>query len=306
MDQEQIDRATQASAEVAEEEASKNGTAPPPPDPAEHSPAEEQSAHELFEFSTYVHVGPGAAGCEDGENGRCANPLHFHGWCRMPNQFQHQSIREKAQAAKARRLRVLRDEETDARVILDGDIEETLRAGDKDAMIEELASKDWLQDYLAAVKELTEGEEAEYEHYEEDRERFRALSNQPEADRPAEEYDELKSRLDKFGIRVQEVFNENQRPLKESLAEKSPEELADLLREQRIDAEAQNAFNVAYAQYEWYIGTLKPRDPSKGLPTERYWPDFSQMLGAAPEIIEALEATFNELDADAGRKLKNS
>src|SRR5262245_8571172 len=73
---------------------------------------------ELFKFSAWVHIGVGADECEHAQTGNCADPGHFHAWCRLPNQFQHQDIRERALAAKARRIRQLRDPATDGYDVL--------------------------------------------------------------------------------------------------------------------------------------------------------------------------------------------
>lgn len=276
-----------------------NGSAPE----AEHSEAEHRGHQALFKFSAYVHVGPDADTCEQRMDGSCENNMHFHAWCRVPNQFQHGSLREKALAAKARKLRLLRDPESDARTILDSGIEELVHMEARDAMIEELAQKDFLNDYLGAVKEM--GEEEEYKTIEEDRERFRALDAMDEEQRPGEEYAELKKHLDEYGAKVHEVYQGNQKPLRDSLDERSTEELGDLLRDQRMENEAQQAFNAAYSQWEQYIGTLKCC-PDDKLPSDRYFSDINLMIAAAPEVVEALEQTFQDLDAEASRSLKNS
>lgn len=274
-------------------------------DAAEHSPAEERTHSSLYKYSRYVHVGPGAAECPEGENGSCKNDLHFHAWCRVPNQFQHSSIREKALAAKARKLRLLRDPESDSRVILDADIEEMVHSDSRDAIIEELVQKDFLKDYLAAVAEV--GEEEEWKTIEEDRERYRALGEMEEDQRPKEEYEELEKHLDKYAKATEKAYQDRQQPLRESLEARSTPELADLLRDQRIEAEASQSFNQTYLQWEQFIGTLKPKSPDKpGMPSERVFPDINQMVAAAPEVVEALELTFQELDASANRALKNS
>jgi hypothetical protein len=52
----------------------------------------------------------------------CANPDHFHAWIRLPNKFQHADIHAKALASKARRMRALRDPESDASVVMDAEI----------------------------------------------------------------------------------------------------------------------------------------------------------------------------------------
>src|SRR5262245_39990006 len=70
--------------------------ATPPAEPAAESAEQDvtdgttseddmRAVEKLFSFSGFVHVGPGARECEDGEDGSCGNPLHFHDWCRLPN-----------------------------------------------------------------------------------------------------------------------------------------------------------------------------------------------------------------------------
>src|SRR4051794_11552830 len=82
----------------------------------------------LLRYADYVHVGPGADACPEGEKGTCQDPFHFHAYCRMPNQFQHAQIREFGLAAKARRMRQLRDPDADSHQILEAEMENLLRA----------------------------------------------------------------------------------------------------------------------------------------------------------------------------------
>src|SRR4051812_42572461 len=117
------------------------------PTGVEHSPAEEQDSSQLFEFSGYVHVGPGAGNCPDGETGACNNSLHVHMWIRLPNTFQHAAIREKALAAQARRTRLLRNAESDARQIIDAAIEDAVSVEDRDSLVEEIVGKDLFTDH---------------------------------------------------------------------------------------------------------------------------------------------------------------
>lgn len=301
------DEATAAA--TVDENTSPNGDtpdAPPEASPeAERSDAERQAHATLYQFSTYLHIGPGADQCEDRENGQCNNGLHFHAWCRLPNQFQHSSIREKALAAKARKLRLLRDAESDARVILDEAVEELVRAEKRDALIEEVIQKDFGERYFKAMGEVNEREE--FKTIDDDRERLRVLNLKPEDERPQEEYQELEKHLTAYGNALEAAYKEEEAPLRSSLEDRSTQELGDLVREQRVDQEANRAFSVTYAQFEQYIGTLKPKAPDKpGMPSERVFPDINVMLAAAPEIIVGLDQTFQALDAELGRSLKNS
>lgn len=287
---------------------SQNGGGPAPVESpeaqAEHSPAETRDSSQLFEFSRYVHVGPGADDCPEGENGQCDNSLHVHMWIRLPNPFQHTSIREKAAAAKARRLRLLRDENSDARTIIEGAIEEMVAHGDKDALIEEIANKDFLTDHLKATRNVQE--EEGFEHIEEDQERLRALRNMDPEQRPEEEYDELERHCTEFVEHVNAERAKLQDPIRESVGEHGLDELVELVREDRIQRDAGAVFNEVYSRWEWFVSCLKPRDPANGLPSERYFASIDQLRDCAPEVYNALDYHFTHLEAAQGQALKVS
>lgn len=273
-----------------EAEASPNGAV------TEESPATRRSVDKMFEYSSFVHVGPGASDCEDGEDGSCGDPLHFHAWCRLPNRFQINSIREKAQAAKARAVRQLRDPETDKSAILESDMETLLGLDDKESLVAELLSKTYWRAHIEAVREVAE--EERFEHIEEDQERWRVLDATDPEQRDQDEYNELIKHLDAWNEAVDKARDERQEPERQALEAKSIEELVDLIRTDRITAEANQAFMATYSVWEWFIGTLKPRDSARGTPVDRAYGSVEQLRAAAPEIIQALEEAFNELESD--------
>jgi len=291
-------------ASAVESVAENNGDASEVEEAAERSPAEARDSSRLFEFSSFVNVGPGADNCPDADTGECSNTLHFHAWIRLPNPFQRSSIAEKAAAARARRKRILRDEDSDSRTIIDEGIESALAANDRDAFIDEIVNKDFLQDHLKAMKEIAE--EEEFAHIEEDQERFRALDAKPAEERDEEEYDHLQKHLADYTQKCNAKREEMQAPLRDSLSDKSIEELADIIREDRIERSCQAAFNDTYNVWEWYIGTLKPRPADKGLPNERVFGSVEHLKGCAPEVYEALDNAFTRLEAAQGGQLKNS
>jgi len=271
---------------------------------AERSPAESRDASRMFEYAEFVHVGPGAETCADGDNGKCSNTLHFHAWIRLPNPFQRSSIAEKAQAAKARRKRIMQDPESDMRTIIEDGIAAMVATGDRDSMVDEIVNKDFLQDHLKAMREVAEDED--YEHIEEDQERYRALNAKEPEERDEEEYDHLQKHISSYTEKCNTKREEMQAPLRESLAEKSVEELADLVRNDRIERAGQAAFNDTYNVWEWYVGTLKPRPADKGLPNERVFSSVEHLRNCAPEVYEALDEAFTRLEAAQGGQLKNS
>lgn len=278
--------------------------AQPDPEP-ESSPAENATAKKLHRYSAYVHLGEGAEECEHSTDGACTDNSHAHIWCRLPNQFERSSLSEKAAAAAARRLRVLRDPESDARVILDGELESMRINEQREEMVAEVVNSDFLADHLTALREVGEDDDGEWETIDEDRERLRALDAMSAEDRPTEEYDELKAHLAKHTELVNDRRDAVQLPRKEEMEAKPIEELCEVLREQRIDAMGTAARREEYAKWEWYVCSFKPKSPDKpGFPNERYFSSIDAFTQAPPEEIEAISEMVTTLDQEAAENLK--
>lgn len=278
---------------------------PDAPAEPERTSAETRNSSQMFEFSRFVHVGPGANECPDGEDGSCTNTAHFHAWVRLPNQFQVVSLKEKADAAAARKLRVLRDEESDSRAILDGELFELERQNDHAGLVEAVVNADFLKDHMAAMNAVRTDEERGFATIEDDRERLRALEGVPAEERNEEEFEELQKHVGAYVDAVNAERDEIQAPLKSSLEAKSLDELLDLVRENRIQGIAREASEEAYAVWQWYVCTLKPKDPAKpGFPSERVYGSIDHLKAAAPEVILALREAFQDIEAAAGRSLQ--
>lgn len=245
---------------------------------------------ELFRYTTYVHVGEGADACEQGATGLCADPQHFHAFVRLPNQFQHADIRRRAQADKARRLRQLRDSESDAAVVLDADMDELLRVGDMVALVDELVNKDWWKDHLEAMREVEELER--FEHISADRERLQQINELPADKRPADEYDELTKHTKSYSDAVEAKRDELQAPRRLALEALTAEKLVELVREERIEAEATAQFMETYSKWEWFAGTLRP----PGRPAQKLYDTIDQLEDESPEIIDAIRAAYQDLE----------
>lgn len=275
---------------------------------AESSPAEDSTPAKMHKFSEYVHVGPGAAECEHGQDGQCQDPLHFHAWCRLPNQFERKSISEKATAGEARALRALRNVESDKRVILDGELAGVIARNDREALIEEIVGEEFLQDHLRAVAEIAqEDEEDQWETIDEDRERLRALDEKAEDDRDAGEYQELGDRIAEHTRLVNERRDAIQIPKRQAVADKSVEDLADIVREARIEQAGEARRREDYLKWELHVCTLKPKDPSKpGFPNERAFGSIDDFTSGPPEALEAITSTITALEQEAADHLKGS
>lgn len=266
------------------------------------TPAEESAAatnaepNKMFKFAEWVHVGEGASECsfvvgEDNERQQglgCEDEEHFHGFCRLPNQFQHRDIVEKATAAKARRIRMLNDENSDAFEVLDSTIRLVSATDDREIVIEELLGANWQTDYLDALNQVEDDER--FEHVDQDRQELRRLLDMPDEDRPREQFEALEKHMQEYVDLTREKLTEVQAPRKKAFEEMESEKLVALLRERRIEADANEEYHHVFSQWEWFIGTRAP---------DRRGQKFSSIQDmtndSAPELIEALRAVFAEL-----------
>lgn len=253
----------------------------------------------LYRYSTWLHVGPGAEECEAVNEGagsnQCSNPLHFHAWCRLPNQYQHRDIREKALAGKARRLRALRDPDSDVAVIMEQEIEALAHQGDAAIpdIVEELTAKDWWRDYIEASQDVREIEDDRgvktFEHIDADMERWRELAAKPEDERGAD-FAALEEHISAYNTAVDARREEIAKPRREALAARDLNALLDMLSDQRLDAEANGVYLHEYATLEWLTCTLRyPGGPE-------VFASRDQLERASDEVIEALKATYVDLE----------
>lgn len=248
-----------------------------------------RNSSQLFRYSAWIHEGHGAADCPQAETS-CEDPQHFHAWCRLPNQLQHQDIRERAMAAKARRLRQLRDPESDAHVVLEADLAEICH--DRAAMIDELVSQDWWKRHLEAMSDLEQQED--YKFIERDRARLAELKElEPDA-RPADEYAELERHFTAYGDALEKRRDELEKPVREATESLEDGEMLEQVREVRINYEAGQAFMDDYSKWEWFSGTYRTADP---ITRRRRFESLEELADAAPEIVDALRRTFGDLEA---------
>jgi HAMP domain-containing protein len=252
-----------------------------------------RSPDELFRYSSWVHAGHGAKECEQREAG-CSDPQHVHAWVRLPNQFQHQEIRERALAAKARRIRQLRDPETDAHVVLEADLEEIRH--DREVLVSEIVGKEWWKRHLDAMAAVEEDEQ--YEHIERDRERLAEIRAMPEDEQPADELGELERHFGGYSEKIEVKLNELEAPAREAAEAMDVDELVKQVREDRITAEGSSVFMDVYAKHEWFAGSYTNADP---IARQRRFAQVGDLEEAAPEVIDALRRAFGELETSLQR-----
>lgn len=270
------------------------------------TPEQADPVRKLFTYSRWVHVGEDADSCPAvaTDASICSNPAHFHAWVRLPNQFQHDRIREKALAAKGRRTRQLRDPSTDAYDALEASLDLLAQAGDaiKDELIDELVRRDTWKHYQEAVglvNDLEDGTDEDgdpikpYASIAEDQVRFGELEQMAPEDRPADEWTELQTHVEGYLQRVEAARAEAGRPQREALEAKDISEIVDLVREERIRREANAEFMGVYSKWEWQTCTLR------GPHGARVFSDLDELEGVAPEVYAALKDAFDELEANS-------
>lgn len=298
----------QADSHTATAEAPEGAVLPPTnTGPAEErSPSEDARPVKVNDYTSYVHVGPGAEECEHGEDGKCAVVDHFHAWCRLPNPFERNDLREHGEAASARMRRTLADEDSNARVILDGELEGLKHLGDMEMLLTQALAPHFLNDQIGAIREVEE-DHPEYKHIDTDKARLDVLEAMNEAERPEDEYTTLRKTVQDHTAAVNKARGEIEAPRKKSLEEKGLDGVVEIIRDQRIDNLATRAHNEEYARWEWYICCFKPKAPDKpGFPNERSFGSIEQFRMQPGEIIEAVAETVTRLERDGQVNLKSS
>lgn len=269
---------------------------PVEPDEAHDGRAEAtRTTDELFQWSTYVHVGAGAPECPGGENGECRDPEHFHAWLRLPNAWQVRDIQEKAEAARARRRRALKDPESDARVTLEDHLDAWSENDEAwEALLVRVANRAVLRIQDDIRRELLDSEE--YKHYFADLEELQRLNTVAEGDRDAEEYTRLSEHVEKFV----ELFNERSLAEHEKemfrLRALSRDEVLKMERNERINELADERFLNTFYQWAYYVCVLKPA-PKPKFPATRVFESFDALKAAPPEVTDALRDAYRKLES---------
>lgn len=272
--------------------------------------AEHAGAAQMFAFSSFIHVGPGAAECEAIDRQTfdcsCSNPAHFHAWARLPNQFQRRDIVQKAEAAAALAEQVCRTEGTSAHAVMESEMRVLSQAGSVTVIADELLQESWAQNYLTATQEVNQDER--FEHIEAQREHYAALAvaeNDKPEDEQSDEYKVLGASIAAYVAEVRERYIAIEKPERDRLEALGLDQLVDALRDLRIRKLGKAAFWDTYYQWMWYVGTLKiEADPTYRRPWRRVWASLGSveseepgsLWSAAPEIIEVVKTTFSELD----------
>lgn len=277
----------------------------------------EKTRHEIFRYTSFIHVGDGAQECEHREDGACKDEAHFHAWIRLPNPFQVRDIAEKARAARARRMRMLKDKDSDAFVILESELDE-MTEEHREAMVLEIINSDFVGDYDTAMLRVREIEVEDYvpedesdevpklySNIEQDQEEYQRQFALPE-DQRTDDFEELAKTVGRFSEALDAELTKLQKPKEDRLKTLPLEELVAKIRAIRIDQSSNEAYLHTYNTWQWFVCTFVPK--ATGTPNERRFKDFNQFRYETPnDVIRALQVTFNHLESGlAGDRAKNS
>lgn len=272
-------------------------TVPPEAEPSGDGEAKAtQSTAELFEYSGFVHVGATAEDCEHAEDGACRERSHFHAWVCLPNTFQVRDIVDKARAAKARRVRALRDPESDSGAVLEAELEDIWR-DHRQALIEALGRSAVERELGDIMREL--GDDERFAHQQQDAEELRRLRELPDDERDPEEFARLEADVTAYAEQLQKIVDERQDREVERLSRLSHDEVLELERSARVDNISTEFYMHTYYTWSIFVGTRVPCPVDQGFPTQRKFKDPNDLKVAPPEVVVALREKLRELESRA-------
>lgn len=292
----------------------------------ESKAAAAESATQLFKFSGYVHLGEGATTGVDGDGedicacpnqgADCENPEHFHAWVRLPNPYQIRDIHEKASAAKARKIRLVKDPDTDAHAVLEYELDLLAESDDKEGIVEEIVDRDFRVDMFEALREVESGEledlqeddEPKYKNIDQDREEFERMGLLTDEERDEEAFTHLRDHLAQHAQDVKDALERQQKPRREVLMERPMPDLIDMIRKDRIENVGTEQFMHVYSTWQMFAGTMRTKKSPRGRHEERMYKDINQLMAEDEEIVYALKDAFGVLESKLakGRAAKNS
>jgi hypothetical protein len=279
-------------ASVAERDATEE-TVEPVEAPVEGGAEATRSMGHLFEYSTYVNAGTDSEECEHAKDGKCKNDEHFHAWICLPNALQNRDIQEKARAAKARRKRALRDSggdgrsASDAYVTLESELDDLL-AGDRERLLAQIADRNVRKKLGEIVTDIRESDH--FENYEQDAEEYRRLSAMKDEERDEEEYKALDDRMTEFTNAVEERVKRTTKEEIDGMGAMTEDQVRALVREARIEGEANEQSDHVYHVWLGFIGT-RVCGPDR----RRYFQSVEDFRNASPEAVNAIDLAMQDL-----------
>lgn len=264
--------------------------------------AAEVQSSKLFEWSGDVHIGAGASTCsciptdERTVPPACVDPDHFHAWVCLANAFQTRDIGDKARAAKARKIRTLKDAgepgkpdtASDSYVTLEVILDE-LATTDMEQVIDEVTQESVSKQLGVIFGEMKE--EERFENADQDSEELARQRLLPEDERDTEEFALLEKSQEEFATELERRVAERKDRERQTLRDLPDEQIIAMLRKKRINEMASEAYMHTYYTWLVFVGTRKFDQHN-----ERKFKAINDMKTSAPEIVSGLRDKINELE----------
>jgi hypothetical protein len=212
---------------------------------------------------------------------------------RIPNKFERAQIQEHAMAARALRIRQLKDVDSRAYLAVESRLE-GYEEGDDDAMREMLVNRELR---TAAAKAQLKIEYADHEKNPEWREFANIAKLQSTYQRMladgtdnGEEFEALQAILVDYANALESEVDELLMPIRAATAALDREGLLAETRKVLLRDDADEHFVMAHSKYEIWFGTKKLDDDSKF-----YFASIEELENTEEAVIELLEQQFNSL-----------
>jgi hypothetical protein len=103
-----------------------------------------------------------------------------------------------------------------------------------------------------------------------------------------------------YGEAIEVAMKQRQEPKRDRLIQRGQDELIEMIRRARVESAGEQEFLHEFNTWQWYVCTFRPK--AKGTPNQRYWTSVAQMkYETPPEVIEAVQATFRNLEERMSR-----
>lgn len=229
-----------------------------------------------------------------------------HIFLRLPNQWQHQKIRNHAQAAKARMVMQLRDKESDASLISEEQLE-GMHDASEDDIIEWLLSKHVATTMLTAQLELEMLEDVDvngksyhpWENAVEQQEQYALMIERKETE--TEEFKVLEAFILRYAEALQARVNDLLEPKQEVYAALDKEGLIDKARRSVKNSLCMDEYINAYNQWQIYYGSRNPKNHN-----QLYFKNIHELLDSPSGLVDLLTDEFSKLDALKAAELGKS
>lgn len=265
-----------------------------------------RTTSELFQWSTFVHVGDGAEECEHRLDGECQAEEHFHCWLCLPNLFQQRDLNDKARAAKARKRRTLMQSgadgapASDAYLVLEEQLEGwALSDRAYETLVRLIAERNVLQQYREIMDELAELEQ--FENRGQDVEEYQRLLDVEEDERDGEAFDRLRADMEDYAHEFEERRKARVERELEALTNTPREDVIDIERQFQIGEISSEVYLHIY--YTWAYFTCARVPTLKGHANKRIFKSPDDLRDAPPEVLIALKDAYRSLETrmTAGR-----